>query len=120
MKKRLVHFLALLILGILVPMPTFSYSDEHTGTEIDGIYYDLDDSTATVIQPYIYDKTIEDYTFTAPYKGFVDIPSSVEYKGHVYSVVEIRGAFYDCKELTSVTIPNSVKTISSSSVSIIS
>ena len=46
------------------------------------------------------------------YSGNVVIPSSVTYNGSTYSVTKIGGgAFFGCRWLTSVTIPNSVKRI---------
>ena len=44
--------------------------------------------------------------------GSVIIPSTVTYNGTTYSVTSIgKRAFYDCSDLTSVTIPNSVTSI---------
>ena len=46
------------------------------------------------------------------YSGNIIIPESVEYNGKTYKVTSIGvGAFYDCDDLTSVTIPNSVTNI---------
>ena len=46
------------------------------------------------------------------YSGDIIIPEEVEYNGIVYSVISIgNSAFYNCKNLTSVTIPNCVTTI---------
>ena len=43
-----------------------------------------------------------------------NIPSSIEYRSTTYRVTSIgKSAFMDCKELTSVTIPNGVKNIES-------
>ena len=58
-------------------------------------------------------------TYKDEYTGEVVIPSSVLYKNKKYNVTSIgTSAFYDCKSLTSVTIPNSVKTIESGSFGI--
>lgn len=46
------------------------------------------------------------------YKGIVEIPKNVVYKGKRYRVSEIgRNAFYSCNQLTSVVIPEGVQTI---------
>lgn len=46
------------------------------------------------------------------YSGNIVIPESVEYNGKTYSVTAIGWhAFHNCRNLTSVTIPNSVKSI---------
>ena len=46
------------------------------------------------------------------YYGNVKIPATVKYKGITYSVTSIgMNAFWGCKELTSITLPNSIITI---------
>ena len=50
--------------------------------------------------------------YSNEYSGNVTIPEMVNFNGEVYSVTSIGdGAFYDCNNLTSVTIPNSVTSI---------
>ena len=71
--------------------------------EIDGINYELiaNAKQATVT-----------YKSSGEYTGTVVIPESVEYEGVSYAVTRIGSyAFYDCSDLTSVTIPNSVTSI---------
>lgn len=63
---------------------------------------------------------LDDYTLTARVEGSenkeisgnVDIPETVTYQSHVYSVTSIASyAFRDCTKLTSINIPNSVTSI---------
>ena len=98
--------------------------------EIDGIYYNLSDTKATVT----YKELDEDRDPYSDYKGNIVIPDHVIYKGNTYSVTSIgenafRGcnltsviipssvtsvgqrAFYYCSSLTSISIPNNVKVI---------
>ena len=76
--------------------------------EVDGIYYNyLDDNNVAV--------TYKGSSFGAydnEYSGEVTIPETVTYDGITYNVTSIgNGAFYECRSLTSVTIPNSVTSI---------
>ena len=72
--------------------------------KIDGIYYNFSGNNATV--------TYRSNSYNS-YSGTVVIPEIVTYKGKIYSVTSIGSlAFSDCSGLTSVTIPNSVTSIS--------
>jgi len=92
MKKQFLVFLMM-----LMPIVTVA------SVEIDGIYYELSGTEATLVaKPNGY----------AYYSGSVTIPSSVLYESTYYSVTSIdNGAFLDCTGLTSVTIPSSVTSI---------
>ena len=71
--------------------------------EIDGIYYNLSRTEATV--------TYKNNNYNS-YSGSVTIPESVSYNGRTYRVTTIGGcAFEDCNRLISVTIPNCVNNI---------
>ena len=92
MKKNL-----LFVLFALLPM--VASADK---VEIDGIYYNLITKA----------KIAEVTSNPNKYSGEVVIPSSVTYEGVECSVSGIgNGAFQDCTDLTSVTIPNSVTSI---------
>ena len=68
--------------------------------QIDGIYYDLTETEATVTSGEI------------KYSGALVIPSAIEYESISYNVTAIgENAFRECSGLTTVTIPNSVKTL---------
>ena len=78
--------------------------------EVDGIYYNYLDRNNVEVT-YCGD-SYESYK--NEYSGAVIIPSTVTYNGTTYSVTSIGdNAFYNCRSLTSITIPNSVTSIGS-------
>ena len=97
MKKHL-----LLLAMILLPMVASA-----DAVEIDGIWYNLV-SIATQAEVTKNPDNLSKYT------GDIVIPESVTYNDVNYSVTSIgSSAFYSCKGLISVTIPNSVTSIGS-------
>ena len=85
-------------LCLLAGIDTFAYD-----AEIDGIYYSFSSDEATVTRG------------DTMYSGVVSIPDAVEYNGKTYNVVAIDyAAFWNCRSLTSITIPNSVTSIDES------
>ena len=83
----------LALFSLHVSAQTFSYN---------GLKYELDGNTATVIK----------YYNSSGFVINITIPSSIEYGGKQYSVTSISpDAFRNCSSLTSVTIPNSVTSI---------
>ena len=76
--------------------------------EVDGIYYNIS-SNYNVTVTY---KGSEYNSYSNEYSDVIVIPSSVTYNGKTYSVTSIGFcAFYYCRGLTSITIPNSVTSI---------
>ena len=96
MKKRFTACLTTLILSVF-----FSISASADVVKVDGIYYDISGTTATVTQ-------------VGDYSGDIVIPESITFENSKYSVTSIgNSAFEECTGLTSVTIPNSVTSIGS-------
>ena len=94
MKKRFTACLTTLILSVF-----FSISASADVVKVDGIYYDISGTTATVTQG-------------GDYSGMIVIPESITFENSIYSVTSIgESAFCECSSLTSVTIPNSVTSI---------
>ena len=97
MKRRLLFILTLFL----------SFAVNAVEVEIGGLWYNLVKKAkeAEVIQ----------YKNDIIYNGDIVIPDSIEYEGEAYTVTSIGNeAFYDCRSLTSVTIPNSVTSIGES------
>lgn len=70
--------------------------------QIDGIYYELKDSVATVVSG----------NEGEEYEGDITIPSSITYEGKTYKVAEIgKSAFWGCISLAKVKMPSTVATI---------
>lgn len=72
--------------------------------EVNGIYYIITGpNTASV--------TFKDRNYHS-YSGSVNVPSTVIHDGTTYTVTAVgRGAFYQCPELTAVTLPNTITVI---------
>lgn len=97
-KERIMKKVFSLFLLLFLPILTNAET-----VEIDGIWYELvtKGKVAEVSSANGY-----------KYKGDVIIPETVTYNGIKYNVTNIRNStFYNCKELTSISIPKSVKTI---------
>ena len=90
--------LLITIAVLLCSTTTYAYD-----FEVDGIYYNIISTT---------DFTAEVTSGDTGYSGSVTIPSTVSYSGIVYNVISIGGAFRGCSDLTSITIPESVTSIS--------
>ena len=101
MKKSLFCFLILL----MVPLASMAYD-----FEVDGIYYNLTGSSSVTVTYKV--TPIMDGAYTPPYSGHITIPSTVNYNNKSYAVTSIGdSAFFRCKSLTSIAIPEGVTSI---------
>ena len=97
MNKRFTACLTTLILSVFFSIS--ASADVIEVTVVDGIYYEISGTTATVTQ-------------VGDYSGDIVIPESITFENSIYSVTSIGyAAFEECYSLTSVTIPNSVASI---------
>ena len=117
MKK--IYFLLLLML-----LPLLASAQTYYDVEVNGIYYKLNNETkeATVVANTGFVNGLGWYTLNPSYSGDLVIPETFVSGGNTYTVTRIdgqdidmyassRGAFEECKELTSITIPKSVKRV---------
>lgn len=90
-----------LLLALLMSMVSTTVLAYHA--EIDGVYYNFSEYEASV--------TYKNTNYNS-YSGDVVIPEQVEYDDMYYTVKYIgEYAFTGCSELTSITIPNTVRGI---------
>ena len=79
---------------------------------IDGISYNLDRATRKASVTYNGNHRLESSSDPSQYVGAITIPSFITHEGVTYKVTTIGNyAFCWCKNLTSITIPNSVTSI---------
>ena len=98
---RQIYFRHIFLCLCLLAGTTTALAD---AVEIDGIYYNLVSKG----------RMAEVTSNPDKYMGAIDIPATVTYNDITYSVTSIGiDAFFDCRSLTSVTIPNSVTRIGS-------
>ena len=106
-------YLSLVVASLVVTLQSFAYD-----FLVDGIYYKITNSSTREVSVTLkyYDSggRYESATIISDYKGNVVIPSTVTYNGIVYSVTGIGDNAFDDSDVTSVTIPNTVKSIGNS------
>ena len=74
--------------------------------EVNGIYYNITSSEDFTVEV---TRSSSSYDY---YKGDIDIPSTVSYNDQIYRVTSIgERAFWNCTEMTNVTIPEGVTKI---------
>lgn len=80
--------------------------------EVDGLYYNILDSINNTVEVTYHSKTNEGYKSG---DSIIKIPQAITYNNIIYSVSQIgNSAFYNCKNIISISIPNSVEYVSGS------
>ena len=75
--------------------------------EVGGIVYGITSEQTVEVQPYY-------YLLDTPYSGAITIPQTVEYGGTIYTVTALaESAFEDCGNVTSLTLPQTIRSIGS-------
>lgn len=98
--KKLIRIMSLAVLWLFVSAKVYSYD-----FEVGGIYYGYNSNTQTAY-------VTNDYTKDFSYSGNIIIPNTVTYNGRQLVVAEIgEKAFLNCKNLHTVSLPNSIITI---------
>ena len=123
--------LVIIFMALLVPKTVYSDYNERGAVNIDGVYYLLIEynncayvTGCLKVGQSSYHSSIGTGYVSVDYEGDIIIPSSVTYNNKTYQVTRIEGeesggldgeyvngAFYNCKKLTSVTVPPSIKSI---------
>ena len=110
MKKQSYITILLTMLISMTGAKMFAHDIEVKNADNVTIYYVWTDDTKTELAV-SYGGSSSSY-YSNEYTGNVVIPKSIDYNGNTYPVTSIGSyAFYDCRGLTSVTIPNSVTSI---------
>ena len=88
-----------LLLLVMMLLPLVASANE---VEIDGIFYNLTSKT----------RKAEVIKSPNKYSGSIIIPDSIKYEDCYYKVTEIgKDAFFQCKDLNDVTLPNTITSI---------
>ena len=88
----------------------FSLTASAHNFEVEGIYYNITSATDLTVSVTCRGSSYDSYS--NEYTGEVTIPAKVNYNSNTYSVTSIGyGAFYGCSNLTTITIPESMKNI---------
>jgi len=106
MKQLNITFLLTMLMS-MIGIQAFAHDIEVANADGVTIYYKYININSTKLA--VTYRGSESYSYDNEYSGNVVIPETVTYNGKTYSVTSIGSyAFYSCKGLTKVTIPNSV------------
>lgn len=112
MNKQSLITILLTVLMSVTGAKAFAHDIEVPNSDGVTIYYKWANETKTELA--VSYRGLYSSSYSNEYTGNIVIPKSVEYDGNTYPVTSIgESAFYNCSDLTSVTIPNSVTSIGS-------
>lgn len=101
MKK---FYLKLLLSAIALLCNTIASAHDF---EVDGIFYNIIDESVKTVEVTFKGSKYDSYD--SEYSGEIVVPETVEYHGYTYTVTAIgERAFYNCGNLTSVKLPNTI------------
>lgn len=101
MKK---FYLKLLLSAIALLCSTIASAHDF---EVDGIFYNVIDESVKTVEVTFKGSKYDSYD--SEYSGEIVVPETVEYHGYTYTVTAIGDyAFYECSNLTSVKLPNTI------------
>ena len=105
-------YLSLVVASLVVTLQSFAYD-----FLVDGIYYKITNSTTKEVAVTLKSINGGGYspvTYLSDYEGNVIIPPTVTHNGVNYSVTRIDDHAFDDSDVTSISIPNTVKSIGNS------
>ena len=111
--KQIYTFFAVMMMAMAMPKVAIAYDFSAVAPSGQTLYYDINGNNVTVVAPTTDNNSFGRWIgYTTPV-GDLIIPESVIYLGITFTVTSIGdyAFFFDCTELTSVTIPSTVSYI---------
>ena len=110
--KKIYTFLAVMIIALAMPKVAYAYDFSAVSPSGHTLYYNVVSTGVEVTYPNFFSNWAGSsyyYNFTKP-AGMLIIPDTVSFNNTTYDVVGISDhAFYECSELTGITIPKHVQ-----------
>lgn len=102
--KKILSIFAFLFIACSV----FAHDIEQVNANGSTIWYNITSPTTVSVSF----KGTAHNSFSGEYFGDIEIPSTIEYEGNIYTVTGVNGsAMYNCPDLTSLILPNTITSI---------